>query len=207
MKLSTATAALAGTFMASTTLHTAFAFRTISSTRVNPKTSLDDINTQARHATFFSPRKATFDSRLFQQSTSDNDKYNHSINDNDIDGQRRRQLLFSMLYGGTATLMGGPEEATAATATADTVLEPSATATSIPPPVSTGILRPPKDDRDYLAYTLDNGLRVLLCSDPDSNEAAAAMDVHVGACSDPVEVPGMAHFCGKPMTGPVLYIS
>jgi len=35
----------------------------------------------------------------------------------------------------------------------------------------------------------ENGLRVLLCSDPTSTSAAAAMDVHVGACADPDEVP------------------
>jgi secreted Zn-dependent insulinase-like peptidase len=56
------------------------------------------------------------------------------------------------------------------------------------------ILKPPLDDREYVAYTLENGLRVLLCSDESSNEAAVALDVHVGACSDPAEVPGMAHF-------------
>ena len=56
------------------------------------------------------------------------------------------------------------------------------------------ILKPPLDDRDYEAYMLDNGLKVVLCSDPISNEVGAAMDVHVGACSDPKEVPGLAHF-------------
>jgi secreted Zn-dependent insulinase-like peptidase len=56
------------------------------------------------------------------------------------------------------------------------------------------IIKPPLDTNEYVTYTLDNGLRVLLCSDPTSNQAAAAMDVHVGACSDPVDVPGLAHF-------------
>ena len=41
---------------------------------------------------------------------------------------------------------------------------------------------------------LDNGLKVVLCSDPTSNEVGAAMDVHVGACYDPKEAPGLAHF-------------
>lgn len=56
------------------------------------------------------------------------------------------------------------------------------------------LILPPLDESDYLAYTLENGLRVLLCSDPSSTAAGAAMDVHVGACSDPIQVPGLAHF-------------
>ena len=53
-----------------------------------------------------------------------------------------------------------------------------------------------------MSLVLENGLRVLLCSDVSSNEAAAAMDVHVGATSDPTAVPGLAHFnevCTKSM--------
>jgi insulysin len=68
-------------------------------------------------------------------------------------------------------------------------------ATSAPDGPPAKIMKPPLDDRDYVTYVLGNGLRVLLCSDPSSNEAAAAMDVHVGACSDPDDVPGLAHFC------------
>lgn len=32
---------------------------------------------------------------------------------------------------------------------------------------------------------------MLLCSDPASTAAAVGMNVHVGACSDPVEIPGL----------------
>lgn len=99
----------------------------------------------------------------------------------DVDGIRRRQLLLSMLYGSTA-LQAFPVLAKENTPQLDKDIQ-------------VDILRPPKDDRDYITYILPNGLRVLLCSDPNSNEAAAAMDVHVGACSDPAEVPGLAHFC------------
>ncbi|CAK9087091.1 Insulin-degrading enzyme (Insulin protease) (Insulinase) (Insulysin), partial [Durusdinium trenchii] len=53
----------------------------------------------------------------------------------------------------------------------------------------------PLDDRNYQALTLRNGLRVLCCSDPNADRAAAALDVHVGYFSDPDEVPGLAHFC------------
>lgn len=55
------------------------------------------------------------------------------------------------------------------------------------------VIKQPSDTREYKALTLDNGLRVLLISDPSSSRAAAAMDVHVGAMSD--TVPGLAHFC------------
>lgn len=57
------------------------------------------------------------------------------------------------------------------------------------------IIVPPLDDRKYETFELPgNGLRVLLCSDPSLSMAAAAMDVHVGATSDPDAVPGLAHF-------------
>ncbi|CAB9502983.1 degrading enzyme-like 1, peroxisomal [Seminavis robusta] len=107
----------------------------------------------------------------------------------DIDSQRRRQILFSMLYGSAALSSFSPS---AAVAEPITESDSPAEGTADDGPIN--ILRPPKDDREYFTYTLDNGLRVLLCSDPSSNEAAAAMDVHVGACSDPVDIPGMAHF-------------
>lgn len=51
------------------------------------------------------------------------------------------------------------------------------------------------DQREYKAITLNNGIRTLLISDPDSSLSAAALDVHVGAMSDPINVPGLAHFC------------
>lgn len=59
------------------------------------------------------------------------------------------------------------------------------------PPVE----KSPADLRSYRALTLPNGLRVLLASDPTTNKAAAALDVHVGHFSDPENVAGLAHFC------------
>ncbi|MEM8496511.1 MAG: insulinase family protein [Pseudomonadota bacterium] len=52
----------------------------------------------------------------------------------------------------------------------------------------------PNDDRSYLSYVLDNGLRVLLVSDPDTVKAAAALDVDVGSGADPQDRQGLAHF-------------
>ena len=53
----------------------------------------------------------------------------------------------------------------------------------------------PADTRSYRALTLRNGLRVLLASDSKAEQAAAALNVHVGHFSDPPDVAGLAHFC------------
>lgn len=50
------------------------------------------------------------------------------------------------------------------------------------------------DKRDYRVLTLPNGLRALLISDPDTDLAAAALNVNVGYFSDPPERAGLAHF-------------
>lgn len=64
----------------------------------------------------------------------------------------------------------------------------SANATALSPAKS------PNDDRSYLSYVLDNGLRVLLVSDPDTVKAAASLDVDVGSGADPQDRQGLAHF-------------
>ena len=64
-----------------------------------------------------------------------------------------------------------------------------------PAPARAGeIERSPADTRDYRAITLDNGLQALLVSDPDTDKAAASLDVNVGSASDPDDRPGLAHF-------------
>lgn len=50
------------------------------------------------------------------------------------------------------------------------------------------------DERRYECLELPNALQVLLISDPTTEKASAAMDVHVGHQSDPAELPGLAHF-------------
>jgi insulysin len=50
------------------------------------------------------------------------------------------------------------------------------------------------DSREYLPFTLPNGLRCLAISDPQSSQSAAAVNVHVGSLSDPENIPGLAHF-------------
>ncbi|VVT49745.1 uncharacterized protein SAPINGB_P002422 [Magnusiomyces paraingens] len=55
--------------------------------------------------------------------------------------------------------------------------------------------KPLLDDRDYRYITLENGLLALLIHDPETDKAAAALDVNVGSFSDPEDLPGLAHFC------------
>ncbi|MBX2867084.1 MAG: insulinase family protein [Acidiferrobacterales bacterium] len=50
------------------------------------------------------------------------------------------------------------------------------------------------DDNAYRGLVLENGLKVMLISDPDTDQAAAALDVHVGSGSDPDGWNGLAHF-------------
>ncbi|MCK2185382.1 insulinase family protein [Halomonas getboli] len=52
----------------------------------------------------------------------------------------------------------------------------------------------PADQRDYRALTLDNGLTVLLVSDPEADKAAASLNVDVGSAQDPDDLAGLAHY-------------
>jgi insulysin len=52
----------------------------------------------------------------------------------------------------------------------------------------------PNDESEYRRFVLENGLRVLLVSDPKFNKSAAALDVGVGSYSDPANRQGLAHF-------------
>jgi len=74
--------------------------------------------------------------------------------------------------------------------------------TTFPPcpplPKATGAVDlklPPTEDRPHRFITLENGLEVVLISDPTSDKAAASMDVGVGHLSDPENLAGCAHFC------------
>lgn len=52
----------------------------------------------------------------------------------------------------------------------------------------------PLDESVTQRFVLDNGLRVLMVSDPRFNKSAAAMLVEVGSLDNPVEDQGLAHF-------------
>ncbi|KAJ7565037.1 hypothetical protein O6H91_02G045200 [Diphasiastrum complanatum] len=60
--------------------------------------------------------------------------------------------------------------------------------------VEVEIWKPRNDKRSYRRAVLSNQLQVLLISDPDTDKAAASMDVHVGSFSDPEGLEGLAHF-------------
>lgn len=131
-----------------------------------------------------------------QQSHNDSNDHNHDTLNHfrdsmasDPDRQRRRQLLLSLLA--SASAMPLVAEAQTPTTTGGTNRQPNHKQQS-----PTLIIAPPLDDRLYRTIILpNNNLRVVLCSDPSTNEAAVAMDVHVGATSDPDTIPGLAHFC------------
>ena len=56
------------------------------------------------------------------------------------------------------------------------------------------VVTSPNDQRRYDLIALENGLEVMLVSDPTVEKSAAALSVGVGAASDPEDYPGMAHY-------------
>jgi insulysin len=52
----------------------------------------------------------------------------------------------------------------------------------------------PNDLKEYRSLTLDNGLRVLLVHNKETEKCAAALAVHVGHFDDPADRQGLAHF-------------
>ena len=55
-------------------------------------------------------------------------------------------------------------------------------------------VKSPNDPNEYRYLELDNGLRVVLTSDPAADKAAASMNVAVGSGNDPKDREGLAHF-------------
>lgn len=56
------------------------------------------------------------------------------------------------------------------------------------------IIQSPNDRNQYLAFDLDNGLKVVVISDPGADKAAASLEVGVGSGDDPRHTQGLAHF-------------
>ena len=52
----------------------------------------------------------------------------------------------------------------------------------------------PTDKAQFRRFTLDNGLKVILVSDPKFNKSAASLVVHTGQIDDPRDTEGLAHF-------------
>ncbi len=74
------------------------------------------------------------------------------------------------------------------------ILMSSACTTTTPTMEKKHIIQSQNDNRQYQAFTLDNGLKVLIISDPDTKKAAASLDVFVGSANDPEDRAGLAHF-------------
>lgn len=56
------------------------------------------------------------------------------------------------------------------------------------------IVRPSTEQRGLQFIRLENGLKVLLVSDPEADKAGASLDVNVGSRQDPRDYQGLAHF-------------
>lgn len=91
----------------------------------------------------------------------------------------RRPRAFLGLLLTLSALLLGPVAADDTTQAVDEVVTPKVS---------------PHDSRDYRVLTLENGLEVLLVSDPDADKAAASMNVDVGSAQDPEDLAGLAHF-------------
>ncbi|MBW5935282.1 pitrilysin [Klebsiella michiganensis] len=61
-------------------------------------------------------------------------------------------------------------------------------------PIQETIRKSEKDTRQYQAIRLDNGMVVLLVSDPQAVKSLSALVVPVGSLQDPAEHQGLAHF-------------
>ncbi|MGQ7246839.1 insulinase family protein [Halomonas sp. V046] len=85
-----------------------------------------------------------------------------------------------------------PLVATQALATTPDNTSATPTTTDAVAAITTPIVSP-HDDREYRVMTLDNGLEVLLVSDPEADKAAASMNVSVGSAQDPDDLEGLAH--------------
>ena len=70
----------------------------------------------------------------------------------------------------------------------------SLTAAAVPPAEVPPRQPAPNDASEYRRLTLDNGLRVILLSDPKLNKSSAALAVGAGSLSDPAGRQGLAHF-------------
>jgi insulysin len=62
------------------------------------------------------------------------------------------------------------------------------------PAAAVEIVKSPGDERSYEYLRLENGLKALLISDPETDKAAASLDVNIGNGSDPEGREGLAHF-------------
>lgn len=56
------------------------------------------------------------------------------------------------------------------------------------------VIKSAQDKRDYACKLLDNGLKVIVVSDPDADKAAASLNVNIGHMADPADREGLSHY-------------
>ena len=107
---------------------------------------------------------------------------------------RKYASLVSALTAGTlaAVLTGGCTLTTDNNSTEVNALKQGTPRTAIAG--ATTVIKSPVDNRDYRYVVMDNGIKALLISDPDTDKSAAAVDVNVGSYQDPDNRLGLAHF-------------
>ncbi|HSX13634.1 MAG TPA: insulinase family protein [Chlamydiales bacterium] len=76
-----------------------------------------------------------------------------------------------------------------------TLLLSTAPFIDIPDTSNLPLLSPDLKERQTAKIELQNGLQILLISDPGADKSAAVVGVGSGSWCDPAEYPGMAHFC------------
>ena len=104
----------------------------------------------------------------------------------DSSGKRFRLPFFACL--GLSLLFSGCQQTASVTQPEETAAQTIGATVSVSPRKS------PNDRRGYRYLTLNNQLRVLLVSDPDTDKSAAALSVYRGSFHEPDSHPGLAHF-------------
>jgi len=56
------------------------------------------------------------------------------------------------------------------------------------------VIKSTQDKREYAYKGLENGLKVVVVSDPDADKAAASLDVQIGHMADPADREGLTHY-------------
>ena len=104
-----------------------------------------------------------------------------------VSSRKRLRLPFFTCIG-LGVLLSGCQQAATVTQSGEAAQEAGGTVAYVTPRKS------PNDRRDYRYLTLDNQLKVLLVSDPETDKSAAALSVYRGSFHEPDSRPGLAHF-------------
>jgi secreted Zn-dependent insulinase-like peptidase len=105
----------------------------------------------------------------------------------------RHLILATLLLVATAVAPAradvAPANVAPAQAGAQANVAPAQAGAQLPPRIQA-----PTDKATFRRFTLDNGMKVLLVSDPNYNKSAASLVVDAGTIDDPAQTEGLAHF-------------